>query len=270
MPISSSKREYRLLQKQLRALEKEETKLLAYKPTEDDSGVFEKIRRKIPEKALNAIETAFTKGFSYLLKKGDPILEKTGGLEKTRSRSEKYHESLERAVHPKTLKAVDKAADSKNFSMKAGTTIEGSVMGIFGIGLPDIPIFLGMMLKAVYEVAAGYGFDYREPAERKYVMAVIKVAFTHGGNRILYSQDCDRLGEEIDGGAEIDTEISESDIEKISGILTSELLVWKFIQGRAIVGAVGGPLNRSMLKRATDVARIKYKKRFLRSLLKKY
>ena len=43
-------------------------------------------------------------------------------------------------------------------------------MGVLGIGLPDIPVFTGMILKNIYETALQYGYSY-ESREEKYFIA---------------------------------------------------------------------------------------------------
>ena len=38
-------------------------------------------------------------------------------------------------------------------------------MGVLGIGLPDIPVFTGMILKNIYETALQYGYSYESREE---------------------------------------------------------------------------------------------------------
>ena len=45
--------------------------------------------------------------------------------------------------------------------------------------------------------------------------------------------------------------------------LADAMLVVKFIQGTAVVGVVGGACNFSASRRVTEVANLKYQKRFL-------
>ncbi len=52
-------------------------------------------------------------------------------------------------------------------------------------------------------------------------------------------------------------------IEKTAGELSKELLYMKFLQGISIVGAVGGIYDVVYMKRITEYANLKYKKRFL-------
>ena len=52
-------------------------------------------------------------------------------------------------------------------------------------------------------------------------------------------------------------------IEKTAAGLSKELLYMKFLQGIPIIGAVGGIYDAVYMKRITQYANLKYKKRFL-------
>lgn len=52
-------------------------------------------------------------------------------------------------------------------------------------------------------------------------------------------------------------------IEKAATGLSKELLYMKFLQGIPIIGAVGGIYDAVYMKRITEYANLKYKKRFL-------
>ena len=52
-------------------------------------------------------------------------------------------------------------------------------------------------------------------------------------------------------------------IEKAAEGLSKELLYMKFLQGIPVVGAVGGIYDAVYMKRITEYANLKYKKRFL-------
>jgi hypothetical protein len=52
-------------------------------------------------------------------------------------------------------------------------------------------------------------------------------------------------------------------IERTAAGLSKELLYMKFLQGIPIVGAVGGAYDVVYLKKITEYANLKYKKRFL-------
>ena len=262
-----TKREQDMLVREYLKLERREDKTMTVK--EHKPGIMDKVRKKVPDKAMKSLEKAFEKGFFFLFDKGGAIIEKTGSIEKSRKNAEKYHKSLELMIHRDTLKAVDKAAASKINSSKGTTALEGAGLGIFGIGLPDIPVFLAMLLKTSYEIAASYGFDYREEEERPYTLALLKVAFSEGEERIAFSKECDKLGEMIDDDELVDTDVDEEDLKEVSKVLATDMLVGKFIQGMTFVGVVGGVINYKLVNKIAKVARMKYKKRFLYKLIQK-
>lgn len=264
-----TKREIKLLQTEMAKAEQQEDKLLSFRREPDENaGITGKIRQRIPEKAMSGLEKAFEKGFLLLFEKGDSIIEKAGSLQRARKQWDIYKASLDRMIIPQTLKAVNNSAANCIKASKGITTAEGTALGIFGIGLPDIPIFLAMLLKTSYEIAASYGIDYREEEERKYTLALLKVAFSGGSERLRHSDECDEIGMNIDDDQFIDTEITDEDIATVSQVLATDMLVAKFLQGLTFVGVIGGPLNYRLVHKVGKIAKVKYKKRFLYRLMK--
>lgn len=79
--------------------------------------------------------------------------------------------------------------------------------------------------------------------------------------------------EMLDVNAKIDAYIATAEtpeeyeekhqIKETAAGLSKELLYMKFLQGIPIVGAVGGIYDAVYMKRITEYANLKYKKRFL-------
>lgn len=258
-----TKKELQLLKNELERLLRQEEKLLSRKGSGQGGSVTGAIRKKIPEKAMNALENAFQKGFGFLFEKGDRLIEKTGSLEKARRQWIVYKDSLDRMIIPQTLKALDSSASIRAGSGKNFTALEGTAMGIFGIGLPGIPVFLAVLLKVCYEIAAAYGIDYRKEEERRYTLYLLRVVFSSGALRKNYSEECDELGIEIDDNLLPDTDITDEEIAAVSRVLAGDMLVARFLQGLTFFGVIGGPLNYLIINKVSRIAKIKYKKRFL-------
>ncbi len=261
-------RERHLLKKEWDQMAKKERLLLhqvSFKEKETRFGTL--IRSKIPPKALSALETAFEKGFLLLFNKGDGFIEKSGSLSRVRATYDDHEDSLYRMIHTSTLKSIDKSAKNISWSNKGFSTVEGTVLGIFGIGLPDIPLFLAMLLKNIYEIAACYGIDYRRPEEKKYTLELLKVVFSKGEDQRAYSLLCNEIGNKIDQGQAHDMDLGPEDISYVSRVLAGNMLVAKFVQGMTFVGILGGPLNLHLMHKVSKIARLKYKKRFLYRLL---
>lgn len=133
-------------------------------------------------------------------------------------------------------------------------------MGILGIGIPDIPVFTGMMLRSIYETAMSYGYKYDTEAEQYFILLLIQGAVTYG-------EEAERINGEINtliSKEKLPTVHHISDtISKTASLLSGELLYMKFLQGIPIAGAVGGIYDAVYMKHVTEYANLKYKRRFL-------
>jgi hypothetical protein len=258
--------EARLVRQQLKHLRKAELKLLRYKPDRRSGfgGAF--IRSKVPEKLLTMLESAFEKGFLYIFEKGTPLIERSGNLSGVKEKSAYHHTVIKRQISKQSIKNFDVSASNKSWANKGISTVEGAALGVFGIGLPDIPVFLGMVFKSIYETAASYGFNYSSREERAYILSIIRVAATKDSARIMESEQCDQIGEMIDAGYGSEVTLPPEEIKKTSNLLASSMLVAKFIQGITLVGTIGGGFNYYWIHRITKIAAMKYKKRFLQRL----
>ncbi len=259
-------KETRLLNQQLKHIRKAELKMLRYRPDSKHGFGGEYIRSKVPAKLLSILESAFEKGFFYIFDKGTSLIERSGNLVGVKEKSAYHHTVIKRQISKEAIRNFDVSASNKSWTNKGISTVEGAALGVFGIGLPDIPVFLGVIFKSIYETAASYGFNYTSPSERAYILALIRVAATKDSQRIIESEECDRIGELIDAGQGSEIIPCTEDIKRTSNLLASSMLVAKFIQGITLVGTLGGGFNYYWIHRITKVARLKYKKRFLQTL----
>ena len=137
--------------------------------------------------------------------------------------------------------------------------IEGGVLGVLGIGLPDIPLFISVIIKSIYEVALSYGYHYETVEEKIYILLLICGAMTKGDEQKEFNEKIDQLGKH--------NVVSELDLEEqikvTASILSEALLMTKFIQGIPIVGVVGGVVNYKIIKKIGSYAGLKYKKKYL-------
>ena len=44
--------------------------------------------------------------------------------------------------------------------------VSGIGLGLLGLGLPDIAVLTGLILKSIYEIAVSYGYDYQREEEQ--------------------------------------------------------------------------------------------------------
>lgn len=259
-----------LIQQQLKIITKKELKLL--KESNNNyiknklSPLKDKLEDKIPAKLQSTLEIAFQKGFKAVFDKGDIIIEKTYNKEDISMEYDINTYAINKYPNKKNLKKIDKSASKKTIINKSITAIEGSALGILGIGLPDIPIYIGVILKSIYEISLSYGFEYSNPNERAFILNIICATVTSGENRKYYFNKLDSIGNEIDNNKNPNYPIDEMLIET-SNKISTYMLTSKFIQGLPIVGVVGGVTNFITLQDITTIAKIKYKKRYLNKLL---
>lgn len=70
-------------------------------------------------------------------------------------------------------------------------TAEGAITGAGGLllGLADFPIWLGIKMKMLFEIAAAYGIDTRDYKERIYLLHIFQLTFSSQQHRNrIYSQ----------------------------------------------------------------------------------
>ena len=113
-------------------------------------------------------------------------------------------------------------------------------LGVLGIGLPDIALFVGMILKGIYEVSLHYGYDYDSSYEKYLILKMISAALSKDEEWVKRNEELDDLMYAV---SPVNEDILKKEIESTANLLAIDLLVLKFVQGLPIVGAVGGAFN---------------------------
>lgn len=263
-----SKKE-KVLEKQLKVIREKEDKLLIEKKenflNKKISPYKHKLEEKIPDKLKNTLEIAFEKGFNIVFKKGIKIIEKSFDKEKISEEFNIDDYAINIRTSKKNIKKIDKKTNMKAFLNQSIGMLEGGVLGVLGIGLPDIPIFIGVMLKTIYEISLSYGFSYDSDEERIYILKIICSTMTNGEEKSEYLKEIDFIGEQIDNKVKLNYNVDQL-IKETSSKMATSMLTNKFIQGLPIVGIVGSVVNYKIIKDINKTAKIKYKKRYLKKL----
>lgn len=211
---------------------------------------------KIPPKMNDILKKAFNTAFDVVFSKGTCI------IEKTYNKSEKEKDFLIRdfIFNNNPNKKEIKKLKSKNINNIALSTAEGVGLGLLGIGLPDIVLFVGIVLKGVYEISMKYGIDYNSPKERMFILKLLEASMQKGDEFIT-------VNNQINDVIENDFIISDEDIEKqkirTSNAFSDEMLIMKFIQGLPIIGVIGGFSNPIYYNKIISFVELKYRKRYL-------
>lgn len=249
-----------------RILEKEEKMLFSAenkKETKLDGKIKEmrgKIEEKIPAKLEATLEAAFYKAFLLIFEKGTAVIEKTFKGEELQLEFQVNDFRVSKKPTKRSLRKLESAGKKSKLLNSAVTTVEGVGLGALGIGIPDIPVFLGMLLKGLYETAASYGYDYNRKEEQILILRMISAGLAEGEEK----RKADRRVEEWLGFAEGGEVFSfEEEVKRASAALSDAMLMAKFIQGLPLVGAAGGISNPLVYQKVCGYAAVKYKKRYL-------
>lgn len=255
-----------VLAKQLKQIELREEKFFAPKSdnflTAKINPVVDKISEKIPPKVKTSLDGAFLKGFELVFEKGVSVIEKTYDKEKILFDYDVNDYAVNKKLSSKYIKRLDRVSLCSNALNSSISAIEGGVLGLLGIGLVDIPLFLSVIMKAINEVSLSYGFDYDNEEEKSYILVLITCALSREQSQIEFNNRLDKMGYNIDNQIVGVYNIKE-EMKTASAVLSDALLTAKFIQGIPIVGAVGGVVNLNIMNKITQFAKIKYKKRYL-------
>lgn len=249
-----------------RLLEKEEKMLFSAenkKETKLDSKIKEmkgRIEEKIPEKLEATLEAAFYKAFLLIFEKGTGVIEKTFKGEELQLEFQVNDFRVDKKPTKRSLRKLEAAGKKSKLLNSAVTTMEGIGLGVLGVGIPDIPVFLSMLLKGMYETAANYGYDYNQKEEQILILRMIAAGLAEGAEKRV----ADGLVEEWLGFAATTEALSfEEEVKRAAEALSDAMLMAKFIQGLPVIGAAGGISNPAVYEKVSQYASLKYKKRYL-------
>ena len=240
-------------------LQKQEQLLLKKRAEKTESKLNRMLEKKIPDHLQVTLDKAFSKAFSLVFEKGTGVIEKTYRKEELRKEYQIDEYASRVRGSKKALKVFSKKAAGAGAVNLFLSGASGIGLGILGIGLPDIALFTGLMLKGLYEIALRYGFDYEEEEEKKFILLLIQGALSFG-------DDLKNINEELnfymDYGAFAKERTLEQGIQSAAGELSKELLYMKFLQGIPIIGAAGGAYDAIYMQQIVTFAELKYRRRF--------
>ncbi|MBQ7703558.1 MAG: EcsC family protein [Firmicutes bacterium] len=229
-----------------------------------------KLDRFIPEKLSGTLAAAFFKAFQVIFEKGTRLIEMTYNSQRRKADFKVSHYANELYGDYRSARQFTKNARGSRLFNLLISFLEGTLLGLVGLGIPDIPLFIAMVLKGVYEVALSYGYDYHDENEKVFILKVIAVAMKDDEE---FMEADAQLNADIDVIARDYGEIGGWNIDKndqiriTSDSLVKEMIYTKFIQGWAIVGVFGGIFDPVYQNRITKYAMLKYRRRFLAARL---
>lgn len=256
-----------MMQKEWNLLMKKEEKFLKSRAEKKESVLNRMLAEKVPDKLQETLDAAFYKAFTLIFEKGTGVIEKTYRKEKLEldHKLNQYADALTQSK--KSLRAFSRKAGAAGTRSVLVSGASGIGMGALGVGIPDIPIFTGMILRSLYETAIHYGYAYETEAERYLILLLIQGAVSCGETQARLDGEVNRfLTEETLP----ESYCREEHIRETAALLSKELLYMKFLQGVPVVGAVGGAYDVIYMKRISEYANLKYQRRFLQKKIRDF
>lgn len=212
------------------------------------------IEERIPDKLMDSLDKAFSIAFRTVFNRGSALLDRM--IDKDAIKPSDFETEGE------LYNATKRSAGINNSLNMVWTTAEGVALGTLGIGIPDIVLWTGMVLKGVYETASRYGYEYESTTERIFILKLLEASMYTG-------EQFDRLNAEIELGmvdtlSVIPNEADvEDQVELTAKAFAADMLVTKFIQSIPVVGVVGGITNPLYYNRVMKYVHLEYRKRYL-------
>ena len=255
------KRREAALNKELLSVEKQEQKMeqaaLKAKPA-----VWKKeLENRIPEKVSAGLESAFCKGFGVVFDQGRIIIEKSYNKEDLQADHAIRDFAVQLKGSRKELKQMHRSAMQSGFVNMAVTTVEGIGLGALGVGMPDVVLFLGNLLKGVYETALNYGFDYESRQEQLLILKMMQTALSNGESWLHRNAEVEEMLELET--VDITDDVFKQQVKDTASAFAMDMLLLKFIQGLPIVGIIGGAANPVYYSKVMKYVQLKYRKRYL-------
>lgn len=251
------------VERELQKIEREEQKLIQYAERHKNAPAWKaELEDRIPEKVMSGLQKAFVKAFGLVFEKGAVIIEKTYDKDSLVKEFQINDYAMDVKGGRKEIGRIRSGAAGSNVVNTVATAVEGIGFGALGIGLPDIVIWVGVLLRGIYETALKYGFDYEAPKEKIFILKLLETSMAAGEDWKVLDSENDSY---IDGNRKpvSDEKELKQQIEKTANAFATEMLVTKFIQGLPIVGILGGVANPIYYKRIMRYVQLKYRKRYL-------
>jgi hypothetical protein len=252
---------------QLRQLDKQEHKLLfeenplAGAAKKAAGGKLDQLQDKIPSGLEKTVRKAMQTAFRTVFAQGRGI------IDKTYNRQDLHNEYADKRFQAQTGRRRREegglhGARTRYWGQMGFTTAKGLGLGLLGIGLPDIPLLIGELIRICIVSAESYGLDPDREDEKVYMLRLISLAAASGDDRRRLSQEADTLADRIDRQGSADCRV-DGEIDRAADALTASLLVSRFVMGMPVVGVAGGLYDSVIVNRMHRLAEIKYKRRFL-------
>lgn len=263
MKLNQKRREV-ALNKEIKAVNKQEQKLMVAAQKAKSAEWKAELERRIPEKVYAGLESAFCKGFALVFNQGRAIIEKAYTKEDIQADYAIRDFAVQVKGGRKEIKKIHKSATRSGYLNLAVTTVEGIGLGALGIGMPDIVLFLANLLKGIYETALNYGFTYETRQEQLLILKMMQTALSKGEDWVRRNTEVEEMLKQDD--VDIPEDLFGQQMNATASLFAMDMLLLKFIQGLPVVGMIGGAANPVYYSKIMKYVQVIYRKRYLLKL----
>ncbi len=250
-----------VLTREFLLVEKQETRITQAALNAKPAIWKEEVGNRIPAKVYSGLEGAFCKGFALVFNQGKAVIEKGFNKEGVKADHAIRDYAVQVKGGRKELRQIRKSAKQSDLINLAATTVEGIGLGAFGIGMPDIILFLGTLLKGIYETALNYGFDYESKQEQMFILKMMSTALSSGQEWVEKNKEVEEMMQ-LETVGIMDEDLQQQ-MKETSSVFAMDMLLLKWIQGLPVVGVLGGAANPVYYSKVMKYVQLKYRKRYL-------
>lgn len=252
------------IEKELKKIEKAENRMRIRAEKNAEPVWKRRLEEKVPEKVMDGLQKAFSKAFYLIFEKGVDMIEKTYDKETLEKEFLIRDYAFELMGGRKEIRQLKKDIAGNRAAITLGSAVEGIGLGIFGIGMPDIVIWLGVLLRSIYETALRHGYNYESTEEKLFILKMMEASLQYGNTWVSANEDVDDYICQNTHVIPAEKELEEQ-IEKTATAFATDMLVMKFIQGIPVIGIIGGAANPVYYQKVMRYVQLKYRKRYLLS-----
>ena len=224
------------------------------------------LKGKIPDSVREKLEWTFCKAFSAVFEYGDWAIDKTIDTKRQKRRFDARESRFMVEGSSAALGSFERSGMASDGINMLLTTVEGVGLGLLGIGMPDIVLFVAMLLRGIREAAAQYGRDTESMDNEVLILFMLEAAMLSGWDWVERDALVERMLEDPSLIPKR-PEAAEAQLQRTAAAFATDLLVLKFIQGLPIVGFVGGLANPYYYHKVLRYARLKFERAYVAGLM---
>ena len=254
-----------VLQKEIERLRRHERWFLRKQLDREPTKLDQFLEDKVPAKLEETLDKAFAKAFHLIFSKGSSIISKTFSTDKLIDEFQSDSADLVLLGGGRQMRRFKRRAVATGTAHTIVSTVTGAALGFVGGTIPDIALFITLLLRNIYKISMKYGYAFDTEEEQKFILRVIAAAVQDGDDMIRANKEVNQL---IREGLDRDSSSVDERINEAAVALAHALLLMKFLQKIPVVGVIGGASDFIYMERISDYAVLKYQRRFLVDQLK--